>query len=64
MPLVNIQLLEGRPENKIRELIKNVTDTVSETVECPKERVRVVVEEIPKTHLGKGGVLASEENDK
>ncbi|HET7579206.1 MAG TPA: 4-oxalocrotonate tautomerase [Bacillales bacterium] len=59
MPIINIQVLEGRPEEKIEELIKNVTDTVSETLDAPKENVRVLVAEMPKTHWGIGGVSAS-----
>lgn len=60
MPIVNIQVLEGRSEDKIKELMENVTNTVSETLDSPKERVRVLVSEIPKTHWGIGGVSASE----
>lgn len=56
MPLVNIQLIEGRDEKKIKEVIKNVTDVVSETLDAPKETVRVIVSEIPKTHWGIGGI--------
>jgi 4-oxalocrotonate tautomerase len=60
MPIVNIQVLEGRPENKIKDLIGNVTDTVANTLEVPKERVRVVVTEVPKSHWGIGGVAVSD----
>lgn len=60
MPIINIQILEGRPTEKVIELIKNVTDTVSETLDAPKENIRVLVTEIPKTHWGKGGVPVSE----
>lgn len=60
MPLVNIQLMEGRPQEKIDLLIKNVTDTVSESLDAPKENVRVIVTEIPKTHWGIGGKSAAD----
>ncbi len=55
MPIVNIQILEGRPKEKIAEVIYNVTNTVSETLDAPKENIRVIVTEIPKTHWGKAG---------
>ncbi|WP_156288915.1 4-oxalocrotonate tautomerase [Oceanobacillus salinisoli] len=58
MPLVNIQIMEGRSQEKIDALMKNVTDTVSETLGAPKENVRVIVTEIPKTHWGIGGTSA------
>lgn len=60
MPLIQINMLEGRPPEKITELISNITDTVSETLGAPKQSVRVLVNEMPKTHWGIGGVPASE----
>ncbi|TKC18413.1 4-oxalocrotonate tautomerase [Robertmurraya kyonggiensis] len=55
MPIINVQLLEGRSEEKIAEVIQNITNTVSETLDSPKENIRVIVTEIPKTHWGKAG---------
>jgi 4-oxalocrotonate tautomerase len=60
MPIVNIQLLQGRPEEKVKEVIKNVTETICATLEVPKESVRVLVTEIPKTHWGIGGTPVSD----
>lgn len=60
MPLVNIQLLEGRPQEKIETLIKEVTQTISDSLDAPAENVRVVVTEVPKTHWGIGGKTAAE----
>ena len=61
MPIVNLQILEGRPNKQVKEVIENITDTVSATLEVPKEKVRVLVTEVPKTHWGTGGVLKSDE---
>jgi 4-oxalocrotonate tautomerase len=55
MPLIHIHLLEGRPQEKIQEVIKNVTDCISVTLDAPRENVRVIVTEIPLTHWGTGG---------
>lgn len=62
MPIVNIQVQQGRPEEKIKALIHNVTETVAATLEVPKDRVRVLVTEIPKTHWGIGGTPVSDMN--
>ncbi|OMP67211.1 4-oxalocrotonate tautomerase [Domibacillus epiphyticus] len=59
MPIVNIQILEGRPPEKVEELIKNMTDTAAATLDAPHDSVRVVVTEIPKTHWGRAGVPMS-----
>ncbi|MFN2744657.1 MULTISPECIES: 4-oxalocrotonate tautomerase [Bacillus] len=59
MPIIHIQILEGRPPEKVEEVIQHVTDAVSTTLDAPKENVRVLVTEIPKTHWGIGGKPAS-----
>ena len=55
MPIIHVNLLEGRSKEKVAEVIENVTKTVSETLDAPVENVRVLVTEIPKTHWGKAG---------
>jgi 4-oxalocrotonate tautomerase len=60
LPLINIQVIEGRSQEKIDALMKNVTETVSESLDAPKKNVRVIVTEVPKTHWCIGGVKASE----
>ncbi|WP_123039637.1 4-oxalocrotonate tautomerase [Cohnella candidum] len=60
MPIINIQLMEGRPPEKIKSLIVKVTDAVAEELNSPKDRIRVLVSEVPKTHWGIGGVPASD----
>jgi 4-oxalocrotonate tautomerase len=37
-----------------------VTDTVAEELNSPKDRIRVLVTEVPKSHWGIGGVPASD----
>jgi 4-oxalocrotonate tautomerase len=64
MPLIQVNIIEGRPPEKIRALIENLTDTVSETLDAPKQSVRVLVTEMPATHWGIAGVPASEKNKK
>jgi 4-oxalocrotonate tautomerase len=60
MPIINVQMMEGRPKEKIAEVIQNITNTVSETLDAPKENIRVIVTEVPKTHWGKAGKPMSE----
>lgn len=60
MPIINVQMMEGRPKEKVAELIQNITNMVSETLNAPKESIRVIVTEIPKTHWGIAGIPVSE----
>jgi 4-oxalocrotonate tautomerase len=59
MPIIQVQMMEGRPKDKIAEVIQNITNTVAETLDAPKESIRVLVTEIPKTHWGVAGVPKS-----
>ncbi|WP_269320637.1 4-oxalocrotonate tautomerase [Bacillus sp. UNC41MFS5] len=60
MPLIQVNIMEGRPSEKIKALIENITDTVVETLVVPKTSVRVLVNEMPKTHWGVAGVPVSD----
>lgn len=58
MPLIHIGLMEGRSEEEIERLIENITLTTEKTLNSPKERIRVIVYEVPKANWGIGGVTA------
>ncbi|MHC5215490.1 4-oxalocrotonate tautomerase [Enterococcus sp. LJL128] len=58
MPLIHIEIMEGRSEEKIERLIAEVTETIESVLEVPEQNVRVIVSEVPKTHWGIGGVSA------
>jgi len=60
MPLVQVHMLEGRSDEQKRTLIAKVTDAVCESVGAPREAVRVLITEMPKTHWGIGGKSAQE----
>jgi len=62
MPIVNINMMEGRPPEKIERVIQEVTETISATLEVPKETVRVLVTEVPKTHWGIAGESVAKKN--
>jgi 4-oxalocrotonate tautomerase len=60
MPFIQVSIIEGRSKEKVAEVIQNITQTVSETLDAPVENIRVLVTEIPKTHWGKAGKPISE----
>ena len=61
MPFIQVSIIEGRSKEKVAEVIQNITQTVSETLDAPVENIRVLVTEIPKTHWGKAGKPISEQ---
>lgn len=58
MPLVRIDIMEGRPPERIRELHERVAALVAEILETPIERVRTYITQFPPQAWGIGGVPA------
>ncbi len=59
MPLVRIDILEGRPPEVIEELHSRVASLVAEITDSPVDRVRTYITEIPAANWGIGGVPAA-----
>lgn len=47
MPLAQISILEGRSEEKVAMMAEAVTEAISQALSAPRERIRVVVTEVP-----------------
>lgn len=60
MPIVQIDMLEGRTTEQKRNLVKKVTEAISETANCPTTAVTIVIREMSKENLGQGGKLRSD----
>jgi 4-oxalocrotonate tautomerase len=55
MPIVHIDLLTGRPPERISALIREVSDAVAHALDAPVESVRIVVNEMQPHQYGVGG---------
>ncbi|GAB1794833.1 4-oxalocrotonate tautomerase [Priestia megaterium] len=60
MPIVQVHLLEGREEKDIKNMLVEVTEAISNSLHVEKERVRIIVNEIPSSHWGIAGVSRKE----
>lgn len=60
MPLVQVTLAQGRSPEQLRVLIGKLTEAVVDAVGAPKQKVRVVVYEVPATHWAAGDVTLQE----
>ena len=60
MPLIQINMWEGRDKEKKRGLIKSVTDTVAGELDIPSERVQIIINEVSKDNWGIKGEQASQ----
>lgn len=61
MPIVHIDLIEGRSQEQLKNLVKDVTDAVSKNTGAPEEHVHVILSEMAKNRYSVGGVLKSDE---
>lgn len=55
MPIINIQMLEGRTSQQKENLIKEVTEAVVRTTGAKKEAVTIVISDMKKEDYGLGG---------
>ncbi|HEU5104011.1 MAG TPA: 2-hydroxymuconate tautomerase family protein [Roseiflexaceae bacterium] len=55
MPIVRIELLEGRAPELKEELIRRVTEAVTTTLAVQPAQVRVLLYELPPQHWGVSG---------
>lgn len=60
MPIIVAHILEGRDREVKTRLIRNLTDTVVETLGVPRESVRIILSEMGKEDYGIGGRTAKE----
>jgi 4-oxalocrotonate tautomerase len=59
MPVVHVDFWEGVGKEKVKTMIRGITDVMVD-IGVPENAVEVIVYEIPKTHWGVGGEPASE----
>lgn len=60
MPLVNVQMAEGRSPAQKKALMAAITDAMHEHIGAPRESVRVWINEFPNTDFMAGGELLAD----
>lgn len=58
MPIIQVQMMEGRSEEQRASLIEALTEAAHTSIGAPRESVRVVLVEIPKSNFGIAGKTA------
>ena len=61
MPIINVSMMSGRSAVQKETLIRKVTDAVMEAIAAPEQNVTVIINEIPKTEYGIGGLSADKQ---
>lgn len=57
MPIVNINLIEGRTLEQKRALVKEVTEAICKTVNVTPDHVRIILQDMAKHDYAVAGTL-------
>lgn len=62
MPIIHIDMFEGRSPEQRSDLAAGVTAAVVRALDCDPSSVRILIQEYPKSHWAVGGVLVADGN--
>ena len=57
MPIVTIELIEGRTVDQKREIAKEITQVIKEVTQVPDDAIEVIFHDMKKENYAKGGKL-------
>lgn len=60
MPLVEVTMIEGRPWETRRAMMREIAKAVSNRCDVPIAAVRVLIREVPAHHWSVGGIAKGE----
>lgn len=60
MPIVHVEMWEGRSLEQKRELIEILTRETARIAQCAPESVYIVIQDVKKENWGAGGRLCSD----
>lgn len=60
MPVVTVNWWKGISDEARKQMVQEVTGTISRIAECPQQAVTVIVQDVEKSHWGLGGEVAAE----
>jgi 4-oxalocrotonate tautomerase len=60
MPMINVQMYEGRTTEQRRKLAQELTDATCRALGCPPAAVQIILTDIKKENWADSGKLASD----
>lgn len=60
MPVVQVNIKEGRTLDQKREIVERMTDVLVDVCGSARERVHVIINEVEEDNWGRGGQLLSD----
>ena len=63
MPVVTIEMWEGRSVDQKRKLVQAVTEAMVEHADANPDALHVIIHEVPRQNWGRAGVLGVDRRD-
>jgi 4-oxalocrotonate tautomerase len=60
MPIVRVEMWEGRSVEQKRRLVREVTSLVADIIDCDPTTVRILIDDYPRDNWAVGGLLQSD----
>ncbi|MDX1492161.1 MAG: 4-oxalocrotonate tautomerase DmpI [Pseudohongiellaceae bacterium] len=60
MPIIRVEILEGRSVEQKRELVETLSKETARVIGCPENSIYVVIEDVSKHNWGVGAQLLSD----
>ncbi|MFJ3721660.1 4-oxalocrotonate tautomerase family protein [Streptomyces sp. NPDC090045] len=60
MPIISVTTWPSEDDDKCRELVEELTETVHRVTGAPRDRITVYVQEVPRNRWSEGGALGSD----
>lgn len=61
MPIIQVNILEGRTDEQKENMIAKMTDVMCETMNSPKSAVRIIINEMKPQHFAREGQSIAKE---
>jgi 4-oxalocrotonate tautomerase len=61
MPIIQVNLMEGRSVDQKRKVVKEITNAVVKSLDVPPDAVRIILREMSKENYAIAGVLRIDE---
>lgn len=62
MPVIIVNMIEGRTKKQKQALVKELTEVTCRTIETSKEKVKIIINEISKDNYAIAGQLLIDAN--
>jgi 4-oxalocrotonate tautomerase len=60
MPMIHVELMAGRTEDQLKNMVVAITDAMVGTTGATRESIQVVIEEVEPTRWAAAGRLAAD----